>query len=107
TAATVLADPRATWFSRMTNTSTENWQLALPVPMAVLLFAAEALRRRLQRWLARMSRPLVDRDDQGNHPHDIFAIKLFLRDHWWKPGCQCPNRRGCSQARTLPSHCRT
>jgi hypothetical protein len=42
-AATVLADPQATWFSRMTSTSAEKWQLALPVPVAFLLFAAEVL----------------------------------------------------------------
>ena len=43
TNATALADPQATWFSRLTNSSSENWQLALPVPVAVLLFAAEVL----------------------------------------------------------------
>jgi hypothetical protein len=43
TAASVLADPQATWFSRMTNLSAESWQLALPVPVAFLLFIAEVL----------------------------------------------------------------
>jgi hypothetical protein len=39
----VLADPQATWFSKLTGWTTENWQLALPVPVAFLLFAAEVL----------------------------------------------------------------
>jgi hypothetical protein len=43
TAATVLADPQATWFSRMTGTSAENWQLALAVPVAILVVAVEVL----------------------------------------------------------------
>lgn len=43
TAANVLADPQATWFSRLTGWAAENWQLALPVPVAFLLFTAEVL----------------------------------------------------------------
>jgi hypothetical protein len=39
--ATVLADPQATWFSRVTGWAQERWQLTLPVPVAVLLFGAE------------------------------------------------------------------
>jgi hypothetical protein len=41
TASDVLADPQATWFSRMTKLSAESWQLALPVPVGILLFVAE------------------------------------------------------------------
>jgi hypothetical protein len=37
--ATVLADPQATWFSRVTGWAQERWQLTLPV--AVLLFGAQ------------------------------------------------------------------
>jgi hypothetical protein len=43
TAATVLADPQATWFSRITGTSAENWQLALAVPVAILVVVVEVL----------------------------------------------------------------
>lgn len=43
TAATVLADPQATWFARLTGSASDKWQLALPVPVAILLFAAEVL----------------------------------------------------------------
>jgi hypothetical protein len=39
----VLADPQATWFSKLTGFGTEAWQLALPVPVGVLLFIAEVL----------------------------------------------------------------
>jgi hypothetical protein len=41
TAATVLADPQATWFAKLTGSSEESWRLSLPVPVAFLLFAAE------------------------------------------------------------------
>lgn len=43
TADKVLADPQATWFSKLSGLNTETWQLALPVPVAILLFAAEVL----------------------------------------------------------------
>jgi hypothetical protein len=42
-AATVLADPQATWFAHLTNSGADKWQLALPVPVAFLLFGAEVL----------------------------------------------------------------
>ena len=42
-AATVLADPQATWFARLTDSGTDKWQLALPVPVAFLLFGTEVL----------------------------------------------------------------
>jgi len=43
TTSNVLADPQATWFSQLTGWAAGSWQLALPVPLAFLLFAAEVL----------------------------------------------------------------
>jgi len=43
TAATVLADPQATLFERLVGWTAETWQLVLPIPVAFLIYAAEAL----------------------------------------------------------------
>ena len=43
TATTVLADPQATLFERLIGWTAENWQLVLPIPVAFLIYAAEAL----------------------------------------------------------------
>ena len=43
TAATVLADPQATLFARLIGWTAETWQLVLPIPVAFLIYAAEAL----------------------------------------------------------------
>jgi hypothetical protein len=41
-AATVLADPQATLFSKLIGWSVESWQMTLPIPVAFLLYLAEA-----------------------------------------------------------------
>ena len=41
TAATVLADPQATLFARTVGWTPENWQIVLPIPIALLLWLAE------------------------------------------------------------------
>jgi len=42
-AAVILADPQTTWFSKLFHIDAEIWQLALPVPIGILLFTAEVL----------------------------------------------------------------
>ena len=42
TVDTVLADPQATHFERLVGWTAENWQLVLPIPVAFLLYLAEA-----------------------------------------------------------------
>lgn len=43
TAETVLSDPQASTLAELTGTSARKWLLALPIPLAVLLFLAESV----------------------------------------------------------------
>lgn len=43
TADRVLADSQATWFSKLSGVDAATWQLALPVPVAILMAIAEVL----------------------------------------------------------------
>lgn len=42
-ATMVLADPQATLFASLVGWTAKNWQMALPIPVAFLVYAAEAL----------------------------------------------------------------